>query len=113
MIDKLKQNLGLIATFFLLVSSVVGVFLWMERYALCSDLKETQVIVQMQYKAIQQEIDFRFQGQKVEQTNALLIQWQNECKKNPSNTPACNEAKRLEAVKKVDEKKLERLGEKK
>jgi hypothetical protein len=108
--DKLKQNLALIGTFLGVVIVVWGAYAYLNRYALCADLKETQMIVQMQYKALQKENDFRFQGLKVEQTNRDLIQWQNECKKNPSNTMACNEAKRLEAVKKVDEKKLEQLG---
>ena len=62
-------------------------------------------------KAVRKEFDYRFQGAKVRETNQMLIQWQNECKKNPSNTAACNEAKRLEPVKFVDEKELKKLGE--
>ncbi len=113
MIEKLKQNLGLI----LVLAAGVGLPWWffnyMSKYALCEDLKNTQQTTQQELKNIQQEFNYRFQGIQLRETEQRLINFTNECKKNPSSKTACDEMTRLQAQQKREEAELKELGKKK
>ncbi len=120
MIEKLRQNFTLI----LVIASVIALPWWFfnytVKYALCEDVKAAkkeakadQQIILQEMKDNQREFNYKFQKIQLEGTEQRMMNFANECKKNPKNKIACDEVIRLQAQQKKEEMELKELGKKK
>jgi hypothetical protein len=120
MIEKLRNYSALILT----IAAVIGLPWWFfnytARYALCEDVKavkqevkDAQKVILQEMMNTQKEFNYRFQGIQLKDTEQRLMNFANECKKNPNNKVACDEVVRLQAQQKKEEMELKELGKKK
>jgi predicted nucleic acid-binding Zn-ribbon protein len=106
MIDKLKQNLGLILIIASVIALPVGFFNYMGKYALAEEVKE-----------LKRSVQYEFKSQQVQKTSERIWQLEDRAKavssKAPPDPNLQKDIKRLEEEKKQLELELKELGRKK
>jgi len=98
----MKEKLTYCMVIIAFIGAIYGYFVHMERYALCSDVKQ-----------MEQKYDYKFKVIEIRGTNERIWQLEDRLKKNPNDKSAQEELKKLKEEKALMSEELKELGKKK